>query len=295
MTPSRISLQLTLSVKPRPGIYLTYLFVKIYHTGLVGWLALAGVVLAIRRGIEPGFRFVLGWAAGLLLIFSLLPVSVSPLELIRKQANYIEIFVIPLALLAGWFLAQLPRTFGLLLGGVMIVSGILFSVLEQEVVRVVTVNGRAAALFADSHAGTPVFGPLTAQRQSTLERLLRGSLDSSDDIRLVADLQEVSLDGGAATDIVAYIIEDPQIRNWRGARIDDPLPERLRVCLLAAGQLDPTDLRLGRSLVGVLHSMSSLLPARLAAAATSATDPLWRVYPAKVYAVTRECARTVMW
>lgn len=117
MTPSRISLQLTLSVKPRPGIYLTYLFVKIYHTGLVGWLALAGVVLAIRRGIEAGFRFVLGWAAGLLLIFSLLPVSVSPLELIRKQANYIEIFVIPLALLAGWFLAQLPRTFGLLLGG----------------------------------------------------------------------------------------------------------------------------------------------------------------------------------
>jgi hypothetical protein len=67
--------------------------------------------------IEPGFRFVLGWAAGLLLIFSLLPVSVSPLELIRKEANYIEIFVIPLALLAGWFLAQLPRTFGLLLGG----------------------------------------------------------------------------------------------------------------------------------------------------------------------------------
>lgn len=174
-----------------PWVYLQYLFVKIYHTGFVGWLALAAVVLAARRRIEPGFRFVLGWAVGLLLIFSLLPVSFSPLEFIRKQANYMEIFVMPLALLAGWFLAELPRKFAILLGGAMIVSGILLSALEQQVVRVVSVNGRAAALFADAHAGTPVFGPLTAQRQSTLERLLRGSLDSRDDIRPITELHAV--------------------------------------------------------------------------------------------------------
>jgi hypothetical protein len=103
-----------------------------------------------------------------------MPVSVSPVEFIRRQANYMESFVMPLALLGGWFLAHLPRNFGLLVGGAMIVSGILLPALEQEVVRVVLVNRRVAALFAASRAGTRVPAPLTGQRQYTPERLLRG-------------------------------------------------------------------------------------------------------------------------
>lgn len=81
------------------------------------------------------------------------------------------------------------------------------------------------------------------------------------------------------------------MRNWPGASVQDPLPQRLRACLVAAGRLEPKNLGLGRSLVGVLHSVSSLLPGRLADAAASATDPLWQVSPARVYAVTRGCGR----
>ncbi len=277
--------------KSSPWAYPRYLFVNLYHTGLLGWLALAGGLLMLRRQGEPGRRFVLGWAIGLLLIFSLLPVAFSPLTFIRKQANYMEIFVLPLALLAGWFLAQQRRAVAFALGGITVASGIVLSALEQQVIRVVTVNGRAAAAFAEAHAGTPVLGPLTAQRQSIVERLLHGSLDSSGDIRPAADLRGLSLIGGSGNDVVAYLIEDPQMQRWPDARTDGAVSESLRGCLIAVGPLDRGDLGRGRSLVEALRNILSYLPSPYGAVALKATDPMWQVAPAQVYAVTRECAR----
>jgi 4-amino-4-deoxy-L-arabinose transferase-like glycosyltransferase len=274
-----------------PLAYLRYLFVDVYHTGLLGWLALAGALLMLHRQAALGRRFVLTWSIGLLVIFSALPVSFSPLTFIRKQTNYMEIFVLPLALLAGWFLAQQRRGVALVLGGIMVASGIVLAALEQQVVRVVTVNGRAAAVFAEAHAGTPVLGPLTAQRQSMVERLLHGSLDSSGDIRPVGELRRLSLIGGSSGDIVAYLVEDPQMQRWPDARTDGPLSESLRHCLLAIGPLEREDLGDGRWVVAALRSAFSLLPAHYEAVALKAIDPIWEVAPAQVYAVTRECAR----
>jgi 4-amino-4-deoxy-L-arabinose transferase-like glycosyltransferase len=271
--------------------YLILLFVKVYHTGLAGWLALAGCTLAVRRRSEPGTRFVVVWGVGLLLIFSAFPISFSPLKFVAKQSNYMEIFVLPLALIAGWFLAKQQRGLAVLLGGAMVLSGVVLSALEQQVVRVVTVNGSSAAAFAQAHVATPVFGPLTAQRQSAVERLLHGSLDGNGDIRPVAELPRVSLDGGAGDDVIAYIIEDPQMRHWPDATADGPLPRGLRACLTTVGQLQQGDLGRGRSVVAALRSTLSLLPTPYAVAALKATDPVWEVEPAKLYAVTRDCAR----
>jgi hypothetical protein len=274
-----------------PSTYLSYLFVKMYHTGLLGWLALAGGILMLRRSPEPGRRFVLGWAVGLLIIFSLLPASLAPFTLIRKQSNYMEIFVMPLALLAGWFLAQQRRGIAVLLGGAMIVSGILLSALEQQVVRVVTVNGRAAAVFAAAHPGTPTFGPLTAQRQSMVERLLVGSLNASSDIRPWADLSALTPGEGPAGDVVAYLVEDPQMRIWPDARKEAPLSETLRRCLVPLGPLEQGDLGLGRSVVAAVRDILSILPAPYSAATLRATDSFWQVSPAQVYVITRACAQ----
>lgn len=274
-----------------PWAYLGFLFVKIYHTGLLGWLALAGGVLALRRPSEPEIRFVLIWGIGLLLIFSVFPVSLLPPEFIRKTATYMAIFVTPLALLAGWFLAQQARGVALFLGGIMVASGIVLSGLEQQVVRVVAVNGQAAAVFAEAHPGTPVFGPLTAQRQSMVQRLFRGSLDTSGDIRPWADLSSLSPGEGSAGDAAAYVIDDPQMRIWPDATKEAPLSERLRECLVSLGPLDRRDLGLGRSVVAELRDVLSALPAHYVAAMLRATDSLWQVAPAQVYVVSRECAR----
>ena len=274
-----------------PWNYLGFLFVKIYHTGLLGWLALAACVLALRRPAEPGIRFVLIWGIGLLLIFSVFPVSLLPPEFIRKTSTYMEIFVTPLALLAGWFLAQQQRAIAFVLGGLMIASGIVLAALEQQVVRVVAVNGEAAAVFAEAHAGIPVFGPLTAQRQSVVERLFRGSLDTGSDIRPWADLSSISPGEGPAGDVVAYLVDDPQMKIWPDATKEAPLSEKLRRCMVPLGPLEQGDLGLGRPVVAVLRDTLSFLPERYATAALTATDSFWQLAPAQVYVVTRECAR----
>jgi hypothetical protein len=112
--------------------------------------------LTQRNQLE--IRFVVIWGFGLLLIFSALPISLSPLKFIAKQSNYMSILTLPLALMAGWFLAQQGRTIAFLLGGAMIASGIFLAALEQQVITVVTVNCRSAAAFAEAHTDTPVFG-----------------------------------------------------------------------------------------------------------------------------------------
>jgi hypothetical protein len=201
-----------------------------------------------------------------------------------------EIFVTPLALLAGWFLAQQQRAVAIVIGAVMVASGVLLSALEQQVVRVVAVNGQAAAAFSEAHAGTRVFGPLTAQRQSIVERLFQGSLDTSSDIRPWADLSGVSAGAGPAGDVVAYLVDDPQMRIWPDATKEVPLSETLRRCLVPFGPLEHGNLGLGRSVVAALRDFLSVLPAPYAAVTLRATDSFWQVSPAQVYVVTRECA-----
>ena len=271
--------------------YLILLFVDIYHTGLLGWLALAACMLAFRQNEQSGLQFVLIWCLGLIFIFSAFPISLWPPKFIAKQSNYLDIFMVPLALLTGWFLAQQRRGVALVLGGTMVACGVLLSAMEQQVARVVTVNGRAAAEFAEAHAGVPVFGPLTAQRQSMEERLLRGSLDTSSDIRPWVDLSSASTRETSAADVVAYVIDDPQMRIWPDARKEASISETLRRCLVPLGPLEQGDLGLGRSVVAALRDILSVLPAPFAAATLRATDSVWQVLPAQVYMVTRECAR----
>ena len=142
----------------------------------------------------------------------------------------------------------------------MIASGICLAALEQQVITVVTVNGRSAAAFAEAHTGTPVFGPLTAQRQSKLQRVVRGSLDASRDIRPLADLARLPLADGAADDIVAYTIEDPHMGNWPEARREAELAE-LKNCRAWVGQLEASDLGYGRLVLAALRGIIiTLLP-----------------------------------
>jgi hypothetical protein len=120
--------------------------------------------------------------------------------------------------------------------------------------------------------------------------LFHGSLDTRNDIRPWADLSDVSAGAGPAGDVVAYLVDDPQIRIWPDATKEAPLSETLRRCLIPSGPLEQGDLGLGRSVVAALRDMLSVLPAPYAAATLKATDSFWQISPAQVYEVTRECA-----
>jgi hypothetical protein len=115
----------------------------------------------------------------------------------------------------------------------------------------------------------------------------------------MADLTQHSLTGGAAKDVVAYLVYDPQMHNWQGSENERQggadasyhLPERVRDCLLPLGQLEQPDLGLGRWVLAALRGTFSLFPEPLAVTVLTATASLWEVEPAMVFAVTRACAR----
>jgi hypothetical protein len=65
---------------------------------------------------------------------------------------------------------------------------------------------------------------------------------------------------GAADDIVAYIIEDPQMGDWPEARREAAVPE-LENCRAWVGQLEGSDLGYGRLVLAGLRGMiTSFLP-----------------------------------
>jgi hypothetical protein len=115
-------------------------------------------------------------------------------------------------------------------------------------------------------------------------------LDARSDIRPLADLAQLPLADGAADDIVAYIIEDPQMGKWPEARREPAILE-LENCRAWVGQLEASDLGSGRLvLAGLRGIITSLLPRDSADRVLSATDPIWTVNRGEVYAVTRDCA-----
>jgi hypothetical protein len=274
------------------GLYFTYLFAKIYHTGLLGWLALAGVIAALRRPHDRDLRFVLIWGLGLLLVFSALPISFSPLKFIGKQSNYMEIFLMPLTLLAGWFMSRQREGVKIAVGAALIGSGILLSAMEQQTIRVVAANGKVAMDFTKAHPGVPVFGSETVARHSVLARILNGSLDHSKDIRELGDLKDFAAGDGAPADVVAYAIDDPQLIYWSRGRKDAALTEKIRACRTTIERLPlPEDLGWGRPIVGALYDMAALLPPSLARPVRGQFEPIYRVAPATAYAITRDCVR----
>jgi hypothetical protein len=114
-------------------------------------------------------------------------------------------------------------------------------------------------------------------------------LDGRSDIRPLAGLAQLPLGDGEAADIVAYILEDPQMRNWPEAR-REAIPQ-LGNCRTWVGQLEASDLGYGRLvLTGLRGIIVSLLPGDNADRILRATDPIWNVARGDVYVVTRDCA-----
>ena len=145
------------------GYYFKYLFLDIKHTWLVGILCaftLLGLPFSrLKYGsLAPGLAYVSFWLLALLSILSFTPISLDPLRFVMKQANYLTLFLAPMALLAGYQLAKAPRWLGLGLLLLMVSGGFLLAALEQQAYQVFTSNSKAAVTFAKAHPGVPIVG-----------------------------------------------------------------------------------------------------------------------------------------
>lgn len=264
--------------------YLKYLFVRAYHTGLLGFLAAIALLIAWRRratltGAERfGLRFAMFWSLGFLLILSLLPVSLQPLIFVPKQTNYLLIFVAPLCLLAAWGLARLSAAWAFAITACSVVIGLVFALLLQGSVAVFTANSWATLKHIQHKPDAVFYVMSNAQRAATFQSLIGGA-DLRRRVHPIRDLLPPSAGAGrtpaAAGD--RYAVVDEESFSWDGSRpfarpgdvpgcwIETELlqghPSGLGVALLRAASAIPGLDALG--LGARLRRQSTPLPARV--------------------------------
>lgn len=212
-----------------PFFYLTYMFGKVYHTGLVGLLWLLAAVIWWRRGrpeeVAPG-RFLLFWGVGLWAILSLLPVSFSPLIFVPKQTNYMLIFVAPLCVMAGYGLSRLSSRLQVAGTTAACAIGVGFALLLQANVAVFTANSWATLEFVDRTPQGRIAVMSNAYRAATFRHVLGGP-DVSARIMPLGDFDAAGAE---------HVVIDPQTFDWdRSVTFRDP--SALPVCWVRQEEL----------------------------------------------------------
>ncbi|MDH4393716.1 MAG: glycosyltransferase family 39 protein [Aquabacterium sp.] len=268
-----------------PLFYLRFLFLDIRHVGLLGLLALVPLVVLMPSRFDhsalPPLRFTLIWLAGLLLVLSVFPVSLSPLRFTMKQSNYISLFLAPMAVMAAIGLAHFRPRLRWWASALVLCLGLLLSALQQADYRSFTANSKAALLSTADRPGVLLVGSSNLQGMASVQNKLRTGLapvvsfrDAIDD----PDAYRRRLVPG--TEVIAVI--DRQTAAWfAGPRvIDSPQP-----CWQPLSVLAPTDLALGNTVAAGLASLVRLGPMSLAARVEPLLQRLAAPEPARMYRV----------
>ncbi len=278
-----------------PLTYLNYLFLKIHHTWLLGYLAGLGVLawLMRRRKNPPdvhdqGSKFVVFWGLGMLGVMSLLVVSFRPLMLVPKQTNYMLMFATPLALLAGYWLAQVQTNRQRVMLMLVVAPSIMLAALHQATVHVFTANSKAAVKFAAANPQAKVLANTNPYRAATFDNLVRPSarpahIGSMDEL---AATQQSLASGSGGTPAERLVILDTTTLAWSSSepmrRLEDVPP-----CWIKQGVLTPELSRTSQivrsSVLGVLGGLpaatGSALATRLQPHLTPAAAVVFRVPP----------------
>lgn len=278
------------SISTHPAVYLHYLFVKIYHTGLLAYAALIAGLLILRRrlpvsavdgGAVPAVRFVLLWGLGLLTIMSLMPAGLDPLVWVPKQINYMTIFAAPLSVLAGLGLAALRRPWNhlALLGAAAV--GIGFALLLQANTSVFTANSWRTLDYVREHPDKTVHVMSNATQAAKFESLLYG--------------RDVQSRLGVAKDVVGspssqdrIVVIDPETFGWDSRR---PFARLVDVpsCWVGIDTLRGNPRGAGVAFVRALRRAAQVLPGSVGRAADQRLERLSEPRPAQVYRVPAGC------
>ncbi len=227
--------------------YIKYLLVDVRHTWLLGLF----VLMALKKWFafdgpkgKPGEIVVIFWLLGLIGIFTFFPMSFHPFSFIMKQTNYMLIFMAPMALVSGWWLAQLKTRYVVVLFTFYIIGGMILSGLEQQSIRVFTANSKATDKFAMAHPETLVFGLSNAYRASSYRHLLTGNNQGLvNPIENIINPNAENYLRGLATDKF-YAIIDMQTIDWGNSPIKSV--DNVPACWKNEGVLEP----MAPSLVG---------------------------------------------
>lgn len=246
--------------------YLTYLFVDLRHTGLIAIIAVLGLWWVPRRWAQAGlpiagFRYVLVWALGLLLILSVFPVSLSPLRFVMKQSNYITLFLGGMAVLGGLALASMSARWAVALAFAAACLGVWLGALQQADYRAFAAGSKALGQWVASRGDVVVVGSTNNASLGNLQARLLNPAGPRGHIRSFRGLGEKPSEVEAALQSAGavYVSFDLQTRSWAMGRhaVMEPQP-----CWGAPVEtLRPADLGFGNQVAGASAALATSLSA----------------------------------
>lgn len=268
-----------------PTYYLEYLFLKIYHTWLLGLLAVAGLVrlwLVRSETTGHGLRFVALWGLGMLTLFSLLPVSLHPIKLISKQVNYMLMFAAPLALLAAIFIARLRGVALILMLALLVLPSLALDALERNTVAVFTANSKGAVELARNiQTNGSVYGSVRAEMAADFANMVN-SKAAPVQIFSLADLLDGRISPQEGKGIVA-IVDPPSV-----ALPHPLLAVGVPPCWQPLGALQPVvETRWGDMFMSLANA-ASLLPASVESKVSGKLTELLSPATAQLYRIPGE-------
>ncbi|WP_114971827.1 ArnT family glycosyltransferase [Rhodoferax ferrireducens] len=283
-----------------PWYYLRYLFLDIRHTFLLGFLVAAGSILYARyfirdKQVASGAQFVVLWMLLLVGMFSFAVVSFSPVKLITKQTNYMLIFVGPLALLAGWFLASLPRRVFVPLAALVVCGSVVLAALEQQAIAVFTANSKAVYFFLRDHPSAYLVGTTNNERAINFFSMMEHRRELRERIISFGELAAVESSNATVNLAIrtsgknVFTVLDLQNIDWGNKpggikRLSD-VPK----CWTSMGTLTPAALGNGRWVAKGLIAAGAVLPASLQQRYMSALQPVAAPAPAYLFRVDHSC------
>lgn len=261
-----------------PFFYFTYLFLKPFHTGILGYLFFGGCVLIFTKmnPVSEGHRYLAYWAISLLLLFSFFPISFSPFKFVTKQVNYMTMFMTPLAILSGCFLSQLPRKAVSICLTIIFFTGISLGAMEQQTRRVFISNSQAVVSFAKENPTAVIYGSSNnvhiAKNVSLIERSnLSDRILPLKSMKKAREIPENS-----------YAVIDLETIGW-SAR--DKKYNQIPPCWSYVKTLAPEGFGLGHELLGLMIKLFNTMP-YTPAKVEAMLIKYYRPKTAKVYRIT---------
>lgn len=265
-----------------PLFYAQYLFAKPYHTWLLGYLALVGLFNLARDRYRDGLgatsaSYLVWWCLGMVVLFSVLPVSFEPIKLITKQVNYMLMFAAPLALLGGLALARLHgRSLGLAMA-LLLLPALVLSAMEKNVIEIFTTNSKATVAFAKAHPGVAVHGSIGAQRAAGFDAL---TAPQGEHVRIASMTGPID---GVGRMGAAYVIFDKETEAWGNTR--GWSAESVPKCWVPSGVLKAQpDLALP-AVFGLMQNLVRWIPGHLGGKIAQQIDSLTVQQPALLFRV----------
>lgn len=266
------------------GFYLQYLFFKVHHTALLGYLGAFGALLLVLRRVDRhstaagAAGYLLLWSLGLVALLSLLVVSWRPLMLIPKQVNYMLLFAVPLCLLGGVALAALPRLWQYLIGGAAAASGLLLALLLQGSVAVFTANSLGTLALAAARPDADFYVMSNAYRAARFERWV-GRVDLTERMHAMDQWS-----AGAHRQRPRLAVVDAETFAWDGSHPFERV-DAVPACWQPAGVVEPIFRGAGVWLLRQASATMTLMPGLSGSGLAQRLARLSQPLPARVYLV----------